>query len=95
MITHLGKTLRIIRINSGDNMRDMADKLGLSVSYLSAIENAKRNIPVGFEEKILDAYHLSEEEKKSLHEDIELSTDQVKVKMSDLDERQKKILKFL
>ena len=30
MITQLGKVLRIIRINSGDSMRTMAEKLALS-----------------------------------------------------------------
>ena len=73
-------------------MRDMANKLGLSVSYLSAIENAKRNVPNGFEEKINEAYDLSKEQKQTLHEDIELSTDQMKVKVSNLDDRKKKVL---
>ena len=44
MVTQLGKILRIIRVNTGDSMRTMAGKLGVSVSYLSAIENGKRNV---------------------------------------------------
>lgn len=45
MLTEFGKLLRIIRINSGDTSKDMAKKLNLSPSYLSAIESGKRNIP--------------------------------------------------
>ena len=45
MITEFGKILRIIRINCGDSAKDMSEKLGISASYLSAIENGKRNVP--------------------------------------------------
>ena len=49
MLTEFGKLLRIIRINSGDTSKDMAKKLNLSPSYLSAIESGKRNIPLDIE----------------------------------------------
>ena len=39
MITEFGKLLRIIRINTGDSARTMAEKFGMSPSYLSTIEN--------------------------------------------------------
>lgn len=45
MLTEFGKVMRIIRINTGDSMRDMAAKIGMSATYLSAIETGKRNIP--------------------------------------------------
>lgn len=38
MITEFGKLLRIIRINTGDSARTMAEKFGMSPSYLSTIE---------------------------------------------------------
>ena len=38
MLTEFGKVMRIIRINTGDSMRDMAAKIGMSATYLSAIE---------------------------------------------------------
>ena len=59
MLTEFGKILRIIRINSGDSSRAMAKKLNLSPSYLSAIENGKRNIPSDIEKLLCDAYPLS------------------------------------
>ena len=33
MITEFGKLLRIIRINTGDSARTMAEKFGMSPSY--------------------------------------------------------------
>ena len=59
MITQLGKVLRIIRINSGDSMRTMAEKLELSSSYLSAIENGKRNVPKNFDAIVFKNYDLT------------------------------------
>lgn len=43
MLTEFGKVMRIIRINTGDSMRDMAAKIGMSATYLSAIETGKLN----------------------------------------------------
>lgn len=92
MVTDLGKILRIIRINTGDSMRNMAEKLKLSVSYLSAIENGKRNVPSDFEEKIASNYTLSKKDTENLREAISKTTGIVKVNITELSDKQKKIL---
>jgi len=92
MITNLGKSLRIIRINAGDSMRDMAKKLDLSVSYLSAIENGKRNVPSNFEEKVLAKYNLNKEETKEFKNAVDSSINKIKVDVDHLSEDKKKIL---
>ena len=66
MITEFGKLLRIIRINSGDSAKEMAKKLNMSPSYLSTIENGKRNIPPDMEELLIHAYKLSDKDKAKL-----------------------------
>ena len=70
MITEFGKLLRIIRINTGDSARTMAEKFGMSPSYLSTIENGKRNIPPEMEELVIRAYDLSEHDKEKLRKTI-------------------------
>jgi transcriptional regulator with XRE-family HTH domain len=45
MLTEFGQYLRKIRIDCGDLLKDMADKLGVTSSYLSAVETGKRNVP--------------------------------------------------
>ena len=92
MVTQLGKLLRIVRINTGDSMRDMAEKLGLSVSYLSAIENGKRNVPSDLEEKIIEAYELSEKDKQNVRNAINETTSNIKVNITELSERKKKLI---
>ena len=92
MATQLGKLLRIVRINTGDSMRDMADKLDLSVSYLSAIENGKRNVPANLEEKIFEAYELSDKDKQNVRDAIQETTSNLKVNITELSEMKKKLI---
>ena len=92
MLTEFGKVMRIIRINSGDSMRDMAEKIGLSAAYLSAIENGKRNVPENIEELLFNSYKLSEKDKKKVHEAIEKSSSQVKIDLTEMADIKKKLI---
>jgi transcriptional regulator with XRE-family HTH domain len=66
MLTEFGRYLRKFRIDCGELLKDMADKLGVTPSYLSAIETGKRNIPENWVEKIAGLYHLDLIEKDQL-----------------------------
>lgn len=66
MITDFGKALRKLRIDAGQVLGDMAERLGISVAYLSAIENARREIPDGFVEKIAKLYKLDSKSREEL-----------------------------
>ena len=61
MLTQFGKELRHIRLDQDEKLKDMAEKLGVTVAYLSAVENGKRNIPNGWIETIANEYSLDEE----------------------------------
>jgi transcriptional regulator with XRE-family HTH domain len=58
MLTEFGQFLRKLRIDCNELLKDMADKLGVSSSFLSAVETGKRNIPEGWVEKICQYYDL-------------------------------------
>ena len=62
MITNFGKTLRKIRLIREETLYDMAKKLEITSSYLSAIECGKRNIPEDFIDKLQKIYDFTEEE---------------------------------
>lgn len=68
MITSFGKELRKIRIDKGEILKNMADKLQITSSYLSAIECGKRKIPSDFIDKLVHLYGLTEVEKEKLTE---------------------------
>lgn len=67
MLTDFGRFLRKIRIDCGEILKDMAEKLNVSAAYLSAVEMGKRNIPEQWVNKISELYALSDEEKEKLN----------------------------
>lgn len=92
MATEFGKILRIIRINTGDTSKLMAEKLGVSIPYLNAIENGKRDIPFEFEKKINEKYFLSKKDKEALHEAIIKGKDSLKIDLAEFDDTTKRII---
>ncbi len=58
MLTSLGKFLRKIRIDRGEVLKDMADKLGVTASFLSAVENGKKRMPSSWNSLICSLYGL-------------------------------------
>ena len=57
MLSEYGKVLRIIRINNGELLNDMAQKVDVSPALLSYIENGKREIPLDLTDKIITSYN--------------------------------------
>lgn len=59
MLTPFGKALRKLRLDLAISLKDMAAKLNVSSSFLSAVETGKKKIPQNFLEKIITSYKLS------------------------------------
>lgn len=79
-LTEFGKTMRIIRLyNNAETMRDMADKLGVPGSYISAIERGKKPVPIELCDKIIDIYQLSDEWADKLKNSAEESMPHLKI----------------
>lgn len=66
MTTAFGKFCRKLRIDNNEIMKDMAEKLGVTASYLLAIEKGKRSIPTDWAEQIASLYELTEQQTKEL-----------------------------
>jgi transcriptional regulator with XRE-family HTH domain len=77
--TSFGEFLRILRIKHHEVMGDMAKVLNVKVPFLSAVENGKKNVPIGWIDIIARHYNLSESEKRSLEEAAEESRTQYKI----------------
>ena len=89
MITEFGKILRKIRIDQGEVLKNMADRLSdstlkMSSAYLSAIEVGKRAIPETLIPALQVAYELSEDTVEQLKLAADLSLKNIKL---DLDGR--------
>jgi len=66
MINHLGKMLRAIRLQKEERLIDMAQKIDVSVAYLSAIETGRKEPPLSIVDKISAAYDMSKKQKVEL-----------------------------
>ena len=62
MHTRIGDFLRSLRMENGELLKTMAEKLEVSSAFLSAVENGKKKMPVLWEEKLSSLYHLSNQQ---------------------------------
>jgi transcriptional regulator with XRE-family HTH domain len=82
MLTNLGRLLRKIRIDHGEILKNMADRFGVTASYLSAVENGKRPIPITWEKVILSEYPLDENQKTELRKAVIESIESINLDVS-------------
>ena len=88
--TKFGEFVRILRIKHHEIMGDMAEMLGTSLPFLSAVENGKKNVPTEWIEKIIKHYNLSEREADELKVSVEESKTQYKIRTQNASEMQRK-----
>jgi transcriptional regulator with XRE-family HTH domain len=68
MLTELGRFLRKLRIDRGELIKDMAGKLGVTASYLSAIEVGKRKMPPPWTARLAELYGLDDAAETALRD---------------------------
>lgn len=81
MLTLFGKFCRKLRIDTGELLKEMADKLEVTSSYLSAVENGKRNVPKDWVNILINEYSLNADEQRELLQAIEGSKISNKIDM--------------
>ena len=64
--TALGKYLRKISIDHDERLYDMAENLGISSAFLSSVENGHKKASDSLINKIIENYHLTQEQQKEL-----------------------------
>ena len=69
-INDFGIFCRKLRLDNNQILKEMADALGVSSSYLSAVENNKRKIPDNSYEDISKIYNLNKDQKDELYKII-------------------------
>lgn len=77
MLTLFGKTIRKLRIDQGEILKDMADYLEVSSAFLSAVENGKKKIPQDWVDKISERYNLDNDKKEELKRAYEITNDEM------------------
>ncbi len=91
MATEVGKYLRKLRIDNEEILKNMADKLKVSSSFLSAIENGKKNMPESMEEKIIIIYNLDDEKIREFRKAVEDSLNSIQMDLKDTSNERKQL----
>ena len=81
--TKFGEFMRILRIKNHEVMGDSAEMLGVSVPFLSAVENGKKNVPNDWFDKIVAHFRLGIDEINDLKNSIEQSKTQMKLDLKE------------
>lgn len=92
MLTNFGKECRKIRMDSDELLATMAEKLKVSSSFLSAVENGKKSVPSKWPELIIELYQLNEETGGILKDAAVLSQKKVEIGMDALSDGSKNLV---
>ncbi len=91
MKTELGVCLKQLRIASKENLRQMAEKLGVSSAFLSAVEVGKKTAPKDWADRIAKIYDLSLSHANELKNAIDTDNNKVVIEMETMDTIQKEV----
>lgn len=59
MLSPIGKALRHLRLETDERLMDMAERLGVTSSFLSAVEMGRKVPPRDLADKVVSIYQLS------------------------------------
>ncbi|OYQ75514.1 helix-turn-helix transcriptional regulator [Wohlfahrtiimonas sp. G9077] len=90
-VTSFGKLLRKLRVDHGSTLRKMAEDLGISSGYLSAIELGKRAVPSDMIYKLQNCYDLTTEALEEMRQLVETEAKSIQVNLEDANNKQKEV----
>ena len=66
IITRFGKEVRKLRIDHDITLKDLADRIGVTSTFVSAVEAGRKSIPPNFVQKVVAAMDLGPKEAAEL-----------------------------
>lgn len=82
MATNFGKFCRKLRIDNGELLFHMAEKLGVSSAFLSKVENGSKKPPQEWKDKLIELYQLGSVETRELEDSLFEARNQDNIDMS-------------
>ena len=82
MLTKFGKFLRVLRMERGELLKNMAENLRISSAYLSSIEMGNREIPKSLPQDLMQKYNLTEEEQVEMQKAISASIKTIDISLA-------------
>ena len=91
-LTPFGKAVRKYRVDRGETQNDVADALGVRVTFFSAIETGKKNVPAGLLNGLIEHFGLAGNEAASLRELAFNSKREIKINLDGMDDRSREVV---
>ncbi|MBL8299950.1 MAG: helix-turn-helix transcriptional regulator [Rhodanobacteraceae bacterium] len=91
MLTNFGKALRKIRIDRDKTLGDLGDLLGVSPSFVSALETGKKAVPPSLLNQIVAVLSLTAEDQAALSEAASQQAKEVSISLRDRSDRAKEL----
>jgi len=88
MLTPFGIANRKLRLDKGERLLDVADKLGVSAAFVSAVETGKKSIPDDYVAQIVRVMELTAEETQLLQSAADRTKTVVRVDNLEVDQRE-------
>ena len=92
MATVFGKELRKLRIDYDETIYQMAKKLDMSISYLSAIESGSRNVPGDLVDKLIEKYNLDSERSCTMKKAEAESAKELNINLKGISPEQRRLI---
>jgi HTH-type transcriptional regulator, competence development regulator len=91
-LTPFGKAVRKLRVDHGETQLDVAEALGVSIAFWSAIETGKKNLPTDMLVEVASHFDLAKEEAEKLQELSLVSQKDVKINMQNMNDRSRELV---
>lgn len=92
MVSKFGKFCRKLRVDNGELLYNMAQKLGVSSAFLSKVENSKKKPPMQWRQIIIDSYSLQGERLEEFEECFYEAVNSESIDISSFEESDKELM---
>ena len=93
MLTPFGREVRRLRLDheGGPKLKDLADALGVSSAYLSAVETGRKSAPPKLVERIADLFKVDDKKRNELLRLASASAKTVQLSLTGQGERRREL----
>lgn len=91
-LTPFGKAVRKYRVDQGETQLEVAQAIGVSVAFLSALETGKKNVPDEVLTKIASHFNLTVTDTENLRRDAWISRKEVTINMQNINNRDRELV---
>lgn len=86
-----GLYLRQLRKEKKESLQTLSEKIGVGVSFLSALENGKKTIPVEYGDKLTKVLNLTNEQSMELKNAIDYTNRKISIDLDNLNLEQQEV----